>query len=87
MKRIPNKTAVRTICYGLRGDQYIAIYDYPSFWDLVNNKNGELVCDGVLMNLDSNYRFNKFFESEYHGLTIEDGTIVFHICTAEDQYK
>ena len=87
MKRIPNKTAVRTICYGITGNQHIAIYDYDNEYDSAFERNGKLVCDGKLIDLTNNYRFAKWFDSEYHGMSVEEGTIVFHICTAGEEYK
>lgn len=87
MKRIPNKTAICTICYGISGNQDIAIYDYENDYDLMNKQNGRLVCDGKLKDLTYNYRFSKWFDSEYHGMDIDDGTIVFHVFTKFEQYK
>ena len=43
MKRIPNKTAVATVCYGITGLQNIAIYDYENEYDLWMHRNGTLV--------------------------------------------
>lgn len=87
MKRIPNKTAVVTVCYGINGLQNIAIYDYENEYDLMHKRNGKLVCDGKLIDLMFNYRFSKYFDSEYHGMRIEDGTIVFDVFTRYEEYK
>lgn len=87
MKRIPNKTAVATICYGISGLQKIAIYDYEIEYDLMNKRSGNLICEGQLSDLMYDYRFSKWFDSEYRGMTVEDGTIVFHTFTKFEQYK
>lgn len=87
MKRIPNKTAVATVCYGITGLQNIAIYDYENEYDLWMNRNGILVCDGKLNDVRYDYRYGKYFDSEYHGMRIEDGTIIFDVFTKYEQYK
>lgn len=87
MKRIPNKTAIMTICFGINTIQEIAIYDYESGFDMMHRKNGKLVCKGKLGDLMYDYRLSKYFESEYHSMVIEDGTIVFNIFTKYEQYK
>lgn len=87
MKRIPNKTAVATICHGISGNQYVVIYDYENEYDLINRRNGKLVVDGLLKDVAYDYRYGKWFDSEYHGMDIDDGTIVFHVFTKFEQYK
>ena len=87
MKRIPNKTAIATICYGISGLQNIAIYDYENEYDLINLKDGKLVYKGKLNDGRYDYRLSKYFDSEYHGMRIEDGTIVFDVYTRFEAYK
>lgn len=84
MKRIPNKTAVATICYGISGLQDIIIVDYENEHDLFNRQNGEVVCSGKVKDLLCDYRLAKWFESEYRGMGLVDGVIVFHIYTKWD---
>ena len=87
MKRIPNKTAVATICFGIDSLQHVAIYDYENEYDLIHCENGKLVVDGVLKDVMHDYRFSKYFDSEYHGMKIVDGTIVFKVFTKYEEYK
>ena len=87
MKRIPNKTAVITICWGINANQHVVIYDYETDYDRSNRKNGKLVVDGRLGDVMYDYRFCKYFESEYHGMTIDNGTVIFHVYTKFEEYK
>lgn len=87
MKRIPNKTAVATICYGISGLQDIIIVDYKSEYDLLNGRNGEVVCSGQVKDLLYDYKYSKWFESEYRGMSIVDGVIVFQTFTKWEEYK
>jgi hypothetical protein len=87
MKRIPNKTAVATICFCISGNQHVVIYDYENEYDLLHEQNGNLVVDGKLKDVAYNWRFGKYFDSECKGIKIEDGTIVFSVYTKYEQYK
>lgn len=87
MKRIPNKTAVATICYGIGWAQSIKIVDHENEHDLLHRQNGKVVCAGMLKDLMYDYKYSKWFESQYRGMSIEDGSIVFWICTKLEEYK
>ena len=85
MKRIPTKIAVESICYHINGFQRIAIYDYENIYDLWNHENGTLKCEGAFGDIKT-LDYWKLFASEVHGITAEDDTIIFHICTNFEQY-
>lgn len=86
MKRIPSKTAVRTVCYGLSGYQKVEIYDFENQYDLSMEQNGKLVCSGKLLDIVNDYRNAKWFDSQYHGMNLKGDTIVFLIFTRYEDY-
>lgn len=87
MKRIPNKTAVCTICWGISGNQHVIIYDYENDYDLSHRRNGKLVVDGKLKDVAYGYRNTRYFDAEYRGMEINNDTIVFHVFTKFEEYK
>lgn len=87
MKRIPNKTAIATICYGIKGTQKVKVYDYNNEYDLTHEQNEIVVFDGVVSDLLHDWRNVKYSDSEYHGMKIEGDTIIFQVFTKFEEYK
>lgn len=85
MKRIPNKTAIATICYGIKGNQPIEIYDFENEWDLQNETNGKLVYKGFMKDA-WHYKYSKYFDSMYRGMTVKDDTLVLYVFTKYETY-
>ena len=86
MKRIANKVAVATICYGISGYQKIKIVDYENDYDLSWAKNGKVVYEGRLMDGTIRWEYTKWFNSECHGIRLEGDVMVFDIFTKYEQY-
>lgn len=85
MKRIANKVAVTTICHQINGLQKIKIIDYESDYDMLTHQNGKIVYSGLLKN-SCGYENRKWFDSECHGIRLENDVIVFEIFTKYEQY-
>ena len=86
MKRIANKVAVQTICYGISGLQKVRIMDYENEYDMTNEQNGKVVYDGLLKDKYGNWTADKYFNSECHGIMLDGDTIVFKVFTKYEQY-
>ena len=86
MKRIANKAAVQTICYTISGNQKVRIVDYENDYDCSNDRNGNVVYEGLLKEKYGNWSAEKYFNSECHGIKLDGDTIVFSVFTKFEQY-
>ena len=85
MKRIANNVAVATVLYTISGLQAVKIIDYPTQYDCSICKNGEVVFDGLEKDL-LGYKMIKYTHAKVEGIRIENGTIVFDVCTKYEEY-
>lgn len=86
MKRIPNKTAIATICYGIKGTQKIKVYDYETDYDCMHDQNEIIVFDGLNKDFIG-WKYCKHTEAEYRGMRAEGDTIIFKTFTKYEEYK
>ena len=91
MKRIYNDIPRASILYGIRGDQRILIRDWESVnamhFRTTHGKGKYTVAfEGEEKDFHC-WQYSKEKASKYYGMEVaEDGTLVFDICTAYEQY-
>lgn len=86
MKKIMNDVAVQTICYVVNGLQKIRIVDYENTYNCTFDRNGVVVCEGLLKDF-LDYKYCKYFEAKCYGLGLDGDTMVFSIITKFEDYK
>ena len=87
MKRVPNKTAICTICYGITGLQKIKVLDFENEYDLTHDQNGRVAFDGLVKDLLIDWHYCRIADAEYHGMKIDGDTIVMKVFTKYEEYK
>lgn len=92
MKRIYNDIPLQSVLFGLGGNQRVIIRDWDNGQALLW-KECDWAKDQHKVAFDGNagdlcgYQFFKINHAKYHGMEVtEDGTLVFDICTAFEQY-
>jgi len=84
MKRIYNKIPLSSVLYLISGAQEIVVYDVDNTaWKEYADKR--IVYSGLVSNFYS-YTTYTIGRSEVHGIDVEDGKLVFTICTKYDEY-
>lgn len=91
MKRIYNDIPLASILYGIRGDQRILIRDWESvnamhFRTTHGKDKYKVAFEGEEKDFHF-WQYSKLKASKYYGMEVmEDGTLVFDISTAYEQY-
>ena len=90
-KRIYNDIPLESILYGLKGNQRIIVRDWETvdkmhYRDTWGKDGYKVAIDGDACVL-CGYKYFKINHAKYHGMEVtEDGTLVFDISTAYEQY-
>lgn len=87
MKRIPNKTAICTICWGMKGTQKVRVIDFETDYDCMHDQNGKVVFDGLNKDFTIGWENSRYNEAEYRGMRIEGDTVVMKVFTKYEEYK